>query len=89
MLKKELFYAVILVYVVFPCLKITDVGLSLSLSVSWSGCSGTWDKITCWPGADVGEVVTIPCPKYLFYFSRDIPTRKNQVYEIGCECVSE
>ncbi|XP_057713262.1 vasoactive intestinal polypeptide receptor-like [Corythoichthys intestinalis] len=39
-----------------------------------SGCSGIWDKITCWPNADVGEVVTIPCPKYLFYFSREIPT---------------
>lgn len=42
------------------------------------GCSGTWDKITCWPSADVGEVVTIPCPKYLFYFSGDVPTRKSQ-----------
>ncbi|XP_044075844.1 vasoactive intestinal polypeptide receptor-like isoform X1 [Siniperca chuatsi] len=40
-----------------------------------TGCRGTWDKITCWPSADVGEVVTIACPKYLFYFSRDIPTR--------------
>ncbi|XP_049604325.1 vasoactive intestinal polypeptide receptor isoform X2 [Syngnathus scovelli] len=40
-----------------------------------SGCSGMWDKITCWPNAEVGEVVTIPCPKYLFYFSREIPTR--------------
>ncbi|KAM6990211.1 vasoactive intestinal polypeptide receptor-like [Tautogolabrus adspersus] len=34
-----------------------------------TGCSGTWDKITCWPSAEVGEVVTIPCPKYLSYFS--------------------
>uniref|UniRef100_A0A7N6B5D5 Vasoactive intestinal peptide receptor 1a n=1 Tax=Anabas testudineus TaxID=64144 RepID=A0A7N6B5D5_ANATE len=40
-----------------------------------TGCSGTWDKITCWPSADVGEVITIPCPKYLFYFSRDFSTR--------------
>ncbi|CAK6967900.1 vasoactive intestinal polypeptide receptor-like [Scomber scombrus] len=40
-----------------------------------TGCSGTWDKITCWPSADIGEVVTIPCPKYLFYFSRDTTTR--------------
>ncbi|AWP04551.1 putative vasoactive intestinal polypeptide receptor 1 [Scophthalmus maximus] len=40
-----------------------------------TGCSGTWDKITCWPSANTGEVVTIPCPKYLFYFSRDVLTR--------------
>ncbi|XP_034558128.1 vasoactive intestinal polypeptide receptor-like [Notolabrus celidotus] len=40
-----------------------------------TGCSGTWDKITCWPSAEVGEVVTIPCPKYLFIFSRDATTR--------------
>ncbi|KAM9789776.1 vasoactive intestinal polypeptide receptor-like [Neosynchiropus ocellatus] len=40
-----------------------------------SGCSGTWDKIACWPSAAVGEVVTIPCPKYLFYFSGDVSTR--------------
>uniref|UniRef100_A0A8C6LIK3 Vasoactive intestinal peptide receptor 1a n=1 Tax=Nothobranchius furzeri TaxID=105023 RepID=A0A8C6LIK3_NOTFU len=39
-------------------------------------CSGTWDKITCWPAADVGEVVTIPCPKYLFYFSGSVSSRK-------------
>uniref|UniRef100_A0A087YDJ2 Vasoactive intestinal peptide receptor 1a n=1 Tax=Poecilia formosa TaxID=48698 RepID=A0A087YDJ2_POEFO len=35
-----------------------------------AGCNITWDKIACWPSADVGEVVTIPCPKYLFYFTR-------------------
>ncbi|XP_013864410.1 vasoactive intestinal polypeptide receptor isoform X2 [Austrofundulus limnaeus] len=40
-----------------------------------TGCSGTWDKITCWPSADIGEVVTIPCPKYLFYFSRNVSPR--------------
>ncbi|CAG5897125.1 unnamed protein product [Menidia menidia] len=40
-----------------------------------TGCNATWDKITCWPSADIGEVVTIPCPKYLFYFSRDVPPR--------------
>ncbi|KAM3850012.1 vasoactive intestinal polypeptide receptor-like [Diretmus argenteus] len=34
-----------------------------------TGCSGMWDKIVCWPSADVGEVVTIPCPKYFFYFT--------------------
>ncbi|XP_068197216.1 vasoactive intestinal polypeptide receptor-like [Antennarius striatus] len=40
-----------------------------------TGCSATWDKITCWPSAAPGEVVTIPCPKYLFYFSREAPPR--------------
>uniref|UniRef100_A0A672HYP0 Vasoactive intestinal peptide receptor 1a n=1 Tax=Salarias fasciatus TaxID=181472 RepID=A0A672HYP0_SALFA len=46
-----------------------------------AGCNSTWDRITCWPSADVGEVVTIPCPKYLFYFSRDMtPTGKHQLY---------
>ncbi|KAI9541569.1 Vasoactive intestinal polypeptide receptor [Dissostichus eleginoides] len=40
-----------------------------------TGCRGIWDKITCWPSADLDEVVTIPCPKYLFYFSSDVPTR--------------
>ncbi|KAF6718475.1 Vasoactive intestinal polypeptide receptor [Oryzias melastigma] len=40
-----------------------------------TSCSVEWDNITCWPGAEIGEVVTIPCPKYLFYFSKDMPPR--------------
>ncbi|KAF7667520.1 hypothetical protein LDENG_00059020 [Lucifuga dentata] len=44
-----------------------------------TGCTGVWDKITCWPSADVGEVVTIPCPKYLFYFSKDVHAGTNSV----------
>nr|XP_020460147.1 vasoactive intestinal polypeptide receptor-like [Monopterus albus] len=28
-----------------------------------TGCNRTWDKITCWPSANIGEVITIPCPK--------------------------
>uniref|UniRef100_A0A7N8YBU9 Vasoactive intestinal peptide receptor 1a n=1 Tax=Mastacembelus armatus TaxID=205130 RepID=A0A7N8YBU9_9TELE len=40
-----------------------------------TGCSGTWDKITCWPSANIGEVVTIPCPKHLLYLSTDVSTR--------------
>lgn len=42
-----------------------------------------WDKITCWPSADVGEVVSVPCPKYLVYFSGNTHPRKNLVRE-GC-----
>lgn len=50
-----------------------------------SGCSGTWDKITCWPSADIDQVVTIPCPKYLFYFSRNDSPRKTQnKRNLGC-----
>ncbi|MFT7813858.1 vasoactive intestinal polypeptide receptor-like isoform X1 [Arapaima gigas] len=29
-----------------------------------SGCNGTWDVITCWPSARIGDVVTVPCPDY-------------------------
>lgn len=38
-----------------------------------------WDKIACWPSADVGEAVSIPCPKYLFFFSGNTHPRKNRV----------
>ncbi|XP_060051733.1 vasoactive intestinal polypeptide receptor 2-like [Erinaceus europaeus] len=26
-------------------------------------CSGLWDNITCWQPADIGETVTVPCPR--------------------------
>ncbi|KAM6948870.1 vasoactive intestinal polypeptide receptor [Aplochiton taeniatus] len=39
-----------------------------------SGCSGMWDRIACWPSAMVGEVVTIPCPKYFIYFTSQVYT---------------
>ncbi|XP_061820907.1 vasoactive intestinal polypeptide receptor 1b isoform X2 [Nerophis lumbriciformis] len=34
-----------------------------------SGCGGEWDMVTCWPSAQVGQVVTITCPAYFSYFS--------------------
>ncbi|XP_047223946.1 vasoactive intestinal polypeptide receptor-like isoform X2 [Girardinichthys multiradiatus] len=40
-----------------------------------TGCNITWDKITCWPPADIGEEVTIPCPEYLFYLTSNAPPR--------------
>uniref|UniRef100_A0A673BGM4 Vasoactive intestinal peptide receptor 1a n=1 Tax=Sphaeramia orbicularis TaxID=375764 RepID=A0A673BGM4_9TELE len=36
------------------------ISLLIHAFVSLSGCSVMWDKITCWPMAEVGEVVTIP-----------------------------
>ncbi|XP_018424576.1 PREDICTED: vasoactive intestinal polypeptide receptor-like [Nanorana parkeri] len=31
-------------------------------------CRRTWDNITCWPSASVGEVVVLQCPEYFFFF---------------------
>lgn len=33
-----------------------------------SGCTGEWD-VACWPSARIGELVTIPCPKYFSHVS--------------------
>ncbi|XP_062843808.1 vasoactive intestinal polypeptide receptor [Trichomycterus rosablanca] len=33
-----------------------------------SGCSGEWD-VACWPSAAVGQLITIPCPKYFSHVS--------------------
>ncbi|XP_054245930.1 vasoactive intestinal polypeptide receptor 1 [Indicator indicator] len=34
-----------------------------------SGCRRQWDNITCWPEAEVGEVVVRPCPKYFRFLT--------------------
>ncbi|TRY53829.1 hypothetical protein DNTS_002787 [Danionella cerebrum] len=33
-----------------------------------SDCSGEWD-LACWPSAQIGELVTIPCPSYFSHVS--------------------
>lgn len=41
------------------------------------GCRRQWDNITCWPEAEVGEVVVRPCPKY-FRFLTTFLSKQNQ-----------
>ncbi|XP_055071238.2 secretin receptor [Misgurnus anguillicaudatus] len=30
-----------------------------------TGCSVLWDHLNCWPAAQVGETISLPCPKFL------------------------
>lgn len=51
-----------------------------------SGCSGEWD-FACWPSASVGQLVTIPCPKYFTHVS-DWEGNTNTVMDKMPACLS-
>lgn len=52
------------------------------------GCRGMWEKIACWPNADFGQVVTIPCPNFFLLFSGDAQIRKCAKQVFLCVCGS-
>lgn len=49
------------------------------------GCRRQWDNITCWPEAEVGEVVVRPCPKYFRFLTTFLgkPTQRTRITEMG------
>ncbi|XP_064410705.1 vasoactive intestinal polypeptide receptor 2 [Latimeria chalumnae] len=52
--------------------------LSNFQSVAIQGCGGTWDNITCWRPAKIGETVTVPCPTvFSHFFSKSGNISKN------------
>ncbi|XP_042331108.1 vasoactive intestinal polypeptide receptor 2 [Sceloporus undulatus] len=44
----------------------------------FKGCLGIWDNLTCWHPAEIGETVTVPCPKiFSHYFTKPGNISKN------------
>ncbi|XP_020635363.2 vasoactive intestinal polypeptide receptor 2 [Pogona vitticeps] len=51
-------------------IKCTEL-LQNAKTVGFKGCLGLWDNLTCWHTAEIGETVTVPCPKiFSYYFSK-------------------
>ncbi|KYO46922.1 vasoactive intestinal polypeptide receptor 2 isoform B [Alligator mississippiensis] len=49
-----------------------------NVETDYKGCFGVWDNITCWHPAEIGETVTVPCPKvFRHYFSKPGNVSKN------------
>ncbi|XP_008920651.2 growth hormone-releasing hormone receptor [Manacus vitellinus] len=36
-----------------------------------AGCKRTWDKLLCWPEADAGETLALPCPNIILHFMKE------------------
>ncbi|XP_075070197.1 vasoactive intestinal polypeptide receptor 1 [Mixophyes fleayi] len=47
-----------------------------------SACRRMWDNITCWPGAEEGDVVVVSCPNYFGFFA-------NTQGNVSRNCTSE
>lgn len=52
--------------------------LKKAKNVDFKGCAGLWDNLTCWHPAEIGETVTVPCPKvFNLFFSKPGNISKN------------
>ncbi|XP_066579805.1 vasoactive intestinal polypeptide receptor 2 [Amia ocellicauda] len=47
-------------------------------ALSRAGCRGSWDNISCWRSAEIGETVTVSCPTaFIPYFNKKGHLNKN------------